>query len=708
MTFATLFRQLHGAPCPITMFAQMLQTPLRHDKRAVEDAIAAITASIERNRAGRTLTAARVLLQLIGPDKAIKRLKRTGVLRLSKSAFNAPAVERLLADWIANADIYQLSASDLEYLQSVVALHALAPSMRTLYLTITVRLRDGRSTIIKSLLAEVSAAFAYISPVDVGCVDEQKVTPEELAEAFSYLVGVFHAEFGLTPHQFGWMDPDAGYSSHARALLADALKICRYRESEVLLEGFPYRARRNVDNVCLEAIEPLLERSIRLGYVQYQLQTHVHDHHLSRERKLGKRLSLPAVADMFFEKFGNACKLQTNLMTRYTMEIPTVAPIAQLFQDDGLLVEDVSFCERLAWEDYVEPITIPYTFIAGDITVLDILKVQRLFRFLHHGLERSLERHPTVSDRAGLYMASCLPVFTRERMLTAIGLAVGKDKAIDVLSLLTADLDAPGFDIQYAPIISAGNYYMVSLVIMAKSNLPRNVLCRRHQRLVPAAPRSQDPMQLALAQALKEANFLVWEEIDLTVGKDKLEVDVLAYRDGHLFIFECKNTYHPCNVYEMRNTYDALMEATNQLSKRKAWLINFDNQHALFDKLGWDFPGPVAVHTCIALGNRVFNGYVSAGHPVRQVHELLNVLQRGYIELQDGARVRLWMYDSFSVTDLLAYLAGSTTHADMIDALLPANIVTPIGNAQLIHATYMLDGDRLMSTVLQKYPSCPQ
>jgi hypothetical protein len=705
MTFAAFFRQLHRASSPLTTFAQMLQTPLTRDNRAVEDALAAIIAAIERNRAGRALSAARVLLMLLGPDKAIKKLKRAGVLRPSKYAFNALVVDRLLKDWIENASIYRLSASDMRYLRSMEALCALAPSMRTVYLSIMERLRTGRGTIIKTVLAEVSAAFAFPAPVDVGYGDEQHVTAEELAEAFSCLVGMFYEEFGLTPHQFGWIDREAGYSQDPRMLLADALRICRYREAEVLLEGFPFQARRDGDDVRICAVDPSLERSIRLGYVQYQFQEHVHDHHMLCERELGARLSLPAFADMFFEQLGDgACKLQTMPMARYTMKIPIEGPVAQLFRDDGLLVEDVSFCERLAWEDYIEPASVPNLFIAGSVTVLDILKVQRLFRFLHHGLIRALEHHPTVSDRAGLYMASCLPVFTHELMLTAIGLAVGADKATEVLTLLTADLAAPNLDIQYAPIIASNGYYMVSLAIMASSNLSRNVLCRRRQRLVPSTPGYQDPMQKLLAQMLKEAGFLVQEEIDLTVGKDKLEVDVLAYREGHLFIFECKNAYHPCNIYEMRNTYDAMVDAARQLSKRQTWLSDVVNQRLLFENLTWDIPSPGALHTCIALGNRVFNGYTCVGHPVRQVHELLNVLQRGYIELKNGDRVRLWRDEVFSVSDLLVYLAGTTTHADMTDALVPADVVTPIGKTQLIQATYFLDGGCLMDTVLRKYP----
>jgi nicotinamidase-related amidase len=83
-------------------------------------------------------------------------------------------------------------------------------------------------------------------------------------------------------------------------------------------------------------------------------------------------------------------------------------------------------------------------------------------------------------------------------------------------------------------------------------------------------------------------------------------------------------------------------------------------------------------------GNRVFNGYACEGHPVRQVHEMLNVLLKGSIEFSDGHRARLWSGDAFAATDLVAYLAGSTTHADFAGAMVEVDVETPIGDQCLI------------------------
>jgi hypothetical protein len=89
---------------------------------------------------------------------------------------------------------------------------------------------------------------------------------------------------------------------------------------------------------------------------------------------------------------------------------------------------------------------------------------------------------------------------------------------------------------------------------------------------------------------------------------------------------------------------------------------------------------------------------------VRQVHEMLNLLLRGYIEFEKGDCVRMGEQESFTVNDLIAHLEGQTTLADMIDARVPADVITPIGDTPLIYATYALDGERLKATVRARYP----
>jgi hypothetical protein len=146
--------------------------------------------------------------------------------------------------------------------------------------------------------------------------------------------------------------------------------------------------------------------------------------------------------------------------------------------------------------------------------------------------------------------------------------------------------------------------------------------------------------------------LLVKDEFDLGTIVNPREIDLIAYKDGHLFIFECKNSFHPCNVYERRTTYEYIQYAAEQLELRKLWLSDKAKQAAALKELGWNVPATNDIDTCIALGNRVFNGLVLDGHPVRSVHELLNVLLRGTVSLMEE-QFRLWEGDQFVIADLI-------------------------------------------------------
>jgi len=702
--FKALFRTLHKSHSNIAVLVACMAAQRKKCKEDVDEAVNAIKDAIQRNRVGYAISAARALRVLAGPDKAITRLKRGGLLRASVVGFNDRAISKIAADWIQNATLFNLSDAHVQYLNSTLVLLTLTPALRALHTSLLTRLRAERS-MFKSLLAEIDEAFTFPEPLpnETHARQEMPYSNEELAEGFSYLLRLFHSEMGLAPEHFGLTGEDIGYSPRYRELLVDAAKICRYREAEVLLEGFPYRAITEANGVRVFSVDPTLERSIRLGYMQSELNAAVERHRLATARAEGKVASLPEFADKFFQKHGNhtATLLQWPA-PRYRLELPMYPPLRTLFAYDLVFLEEGWSMEGLAWEEYMTPNEMPGAIIEDDITVRDVLKVQRLLGFAHHGLVQNILKRESVCDHRSMYMRSCLPVFLRADLIRFFAFAVGESKAAKLMALMTADVRSPNLDIQYAPVIVAGDYAIVSLAVLSRSNMVRNLFVRLQRRLGPVG--KGDRMQFALANALRNAGFMVVEEYNLKGGANKLEVDLLAYREGVLVAFECKNTYAPCNVYEMRNTYDAIEIAGDQLTLRVQWLSDPAHQRALFARLGWAMPDALSVHTCIALGNRVFTGFECEGHPVRQTHEIINILVDGRIEFDDGHSVRVWESESFVPSDLLAYLRGTTTHADMVTALEPFDVVTSFGKMTLTQSSYVMDLLRLKESMLARYP----
>jgi hypothetical protein len=243
---------------------------------------------------------------------------------------------------------------------------------------------------------------------------------------------------------------------------------------------------------------------------------------------------------------------------------------------------------------------------------------------------------------------------------------------------------------------------MFSMAVFASSNLVRNLLVHYKKRLTLQDPAETDPMQQSLMDALQDAKFLVKEEFDPGTEADPREIDLIAYKDGHLFIIECKNSFHPCNVYERRTTYDYLKYASHQLNLRKSWLSDLEKQSLAFQQLGWEVPVTTNIHTCIALGNRVFNGLVQDGHPVRSVHELLNVLLRGIVSLK-SEKFRLWKDEQFEVSDFIKQLGPNSTVADFSDAMDSAHRKIWVGKSSLNYNTLALDLHRLDKNVRARY-----
>jgi hypothetical protein len=709
LNYNDIFQQLHKAKAPLAVFKDLATGTLPKAKGAeVDKAVAALGEAIERNRIGIALSTARTILVLLGPSKAIARLKREGVFRSSKYDFHAPVVGKLLNDWIDNAALYGFADAHASYLASATTLWSLAPAMRALQRSLTSRLHERDPVAIKTLLAEVDAAFAYGS-------DKRNLiyattglrTPEEMAEAFSYLLRLFHREIGLMRRHFGLLDSEAGYSPFYLELLQDAGKVCNYLEAEVLVEAFPYTAIRSGNGVRITSIDPTLEMSIRLGYVQSEMQGHIRHQQLFAAHQATETapLSITRFAEKFFNELGDKVfELVQDPVPRYRLQFPFIEERRHFFGDDHAFLEDLSSIKMLGTEDYVESDQVVYSVVVGTIRVIDLLKVQRFFRFLQLGFFNALESHHRASEIAGLFMSSCLPVFRRENLMNILQHVVGEAKALEMLDLLTCNLKESYIDLQYTPIVASDGLFMLSLAVLANSNLVRNLLCHHGVRLTMRDKNDEDPMQASLMEALLQAGFLVHAEVETASGKNPLEVDLFAYKDGHLFLFECKNSFHPCNVFEMRTSYDHVVHAAEQLDQRKAWLIDPANQRRVFDKLSWDAAATSQVHTCIAIGNRVFNGYQCKGHPVRQVHELLNFLLRGYAEFNGKQRFRLWRYDQFTVDDLCAHLDGTRSIADLMNAMTPRDMTIEIEGEQLTFATYVLDSALLKAIVETRYP----
>lgn len=303
--------------------------------------------------------------------------------------------------------------------------------------------------------------------------------------------------------------------------------------------------------------------------------------------------------------------------------------------------------------------------------------------------------------RRVLELRSTVIVVARLDLQRMLQIVMSEENAQELTSLLslpttssTAGADAY-IDLQYTPFVHSlsdkGDYIAIPPAVVGKSNLVRSIM--HASRIKGAAAAADDPMQVALAMALRAAGFLVRESFVFNMN-GRRETDIFCYRDGVLFVIECKNAYHPCSPHELRNSYELILKAEEQLSIRAQWLVEPSNQTRLFNALNWTAVSPAHVRTCIVTANRALSGYQCGAHPVRQAHELINVLVRGYIGRGPSASPRqFWRAETFEVVDLLDYLDGKSVLQAQHAAMVPVSRFITLNGRRLEFAQFAMDSE---------------
>ncbi|MET4904537.1 hypothetical protein L9G71_06705 [Morganella morganii] len=154
--------------------------------------------------------------------------------------------------------------------------------------------------------------------------------------------------------------------------------------------------------------------------------------------------------------------------------------------------------------------------------------------------------------------------------------------------------------------------------------------------------------------------------IDFKYGND--EIDVIAYLDGNLFIFECKNPYHPVSDFELRNTYSHLEKGFSQIEKFKKILENTYSFRQLL--INADIiPSDVNhIHYGVVNANRVLSGISNNNIKTFHANELINFIESGDI-ISKGNKTNVWKNREFNVSDLVEYINGNNEFYNDLDKI---------------------------------------
>jgi len=669
--------------------------------KEVKALVDALPAHLEADRKTEALATALTALFADG-DVAIRRMRRKGMLRASKYGYRGLLIANIARAALDMRPLAIARDERFDYLTSILALSKLTPSAKALHDRIVKILGTREDTVLKTVLAVVNSRFYNHSLPDMSLssLKLERYSIEDLSDAASLIFMIYGRIFPIHDHCCNHIDAEgvAGPASIYERLFVAAVRLTKFKDAEELVDGLPFQARVDRGVVRVGSIDPDIERSIRLGYIQGQNQVAIRARHVNGT---SPALAVRDFIEKGFERgaFDRFVELVDFPVRRFRLFLPTAPQLFQMFRTDELFRDELESLLVIDADVYGDHD--PNEQIAPHVTMMDLLKVQRYFNFISCLYQRKLETVSEEADQAYLTFTSTIPVVPHDGFFEQMQLIFDDEaKSRAIIDLLALKWDAPHLDLQYTPLVDLGSYYVIAPHVLAASNLARNVTVSNKLRSFALA--SGDPMMKAVIEAFASAGFKVRSDFKIRAGGKSVELDIVAWRENALFLFECKNAYHPCSPHEMRNSFDAIREGRDQLDVRRELFRQPHHQASLFAKLGWDVPPTDQVHTGIIIANRIFHGARFNGHPVRQAHELINVLRSGTIG-GDRHDLRFWANTEFTTGDLTTYLGADSVAAKQLAALEPVPLEFDLGRKRLVFDSYALDPERLIAIMSESY-----
>ena len=591
-------------------------------------------------------------------DSFFPIIRKKGLLRSSKYDFHTENISASIPI-ILNSKL-SLSKENTNYLNSILALAMVGTTISKQLEKLLTQLKEKGDVLIRHIWAIIDYTFmlqvttGYKANKTINSDDISYYNPEDLAEAGSYLYHLYYSKISFGAPNI--KHPITTNTEQAEKALVVAAKIKVFQEYEVLVDALNYKITLESSSNTLTMSPPdeNLERAIRVGYILSEMQ--FFSFHL--RNKSEELVSIEKMGAKFHEVMGGKfITLIEEPIPRYVFAIPTNEKLSEILAHNSLYEEEVQAFQYAQKEWLIEHERMRDFEVTDGLTLWDISKAQRLFSFFRWYAVSHLD--PIKETELETVLNSLVASLRKDDVTKLLELAVG-DKAYKVIEFLSWDPNSNKvFDIQYQPLIKTGDHYSIPYNLMANSNLLRNSLQLSKKRFFEDG--SEDPSVDLLEKSLKDRTDLVAKNVSFNWKGIAGEVDVIAIIEDTLFIFECKNSLLPCNIYEIRTSYDYVVKAGDQLDRFSRLAKEPKFFEYFLKKLGWPMIPPLKLTTCIVMANRMFAGYRHNNHPVRGNHEVINQITTGIIAIGDK-RYCTWKNVEFAAEDLRCYLEDDLTY----------------------------------------------
>jgi len=645
------------------------------------------------------------------PNSFVQALRDKGILRTARYGFRSEPVAPL-AELALHRGGSALTVQSQAYLQSVLALAELAPAVAAQLKKVQ---EFVNPRLLKTFLVTIDAVFrrGHEKAMAERLSFWRNYYKEELADAFSYYVALLREKGAPTVPDLNYVvGPRVGSEFYVNRLGALA-GIVRFREAEIRIDSFPYVAIESGLETHIRAGIPEFEKSVRWGYISAHEQRRADELRWSRQA-IG---SINELAKVFVEKRGDHFfEILDGPYARIRVHLPLVQEFVDAFAGETTFREDHFLLQDAAKTLFVSYSQLRTTRIRKSITLLDLIKFRRLCLFIQSAFDEFCRRKKLVDTVP--YFRSLACHFTEQEAFEFARTLCGVERPEQLFEVLCAPAESTTvFDILYTPVFKAAGQYLIPMALAANSNTIRNALQTSQFRF--DSESHIDPLGDQIVSAFTEVGVRALPEVCYNYSGKKGEIDILVLFEGRLFAFECKNSLHPCNIYELRQSYGYLHKALDQLDRFRSLFSEASFRKYLANKTGLGLLTATGPTTCVVMGNRMFNGYRERGHAVRDLHELVNFITGGSatfsfprdIAQPEGPRlnmrIRSWQGNTLSASDLVNYIEHDCWRSPGFEAMAEYDELIPFGRRSLRFRSFIWDPS-VCAEFLRKHPQAEE
>ncbi|MEG4498906.1 hypothetical protein QUB05_17385 [Microcoleus sp. F10-C6] len=635
----------------------------------------------------------------------VGQLRKIGVLRCSNYDFQSQILNLLINE----TGKINISQDSQVYFESIKSLLSISRNIQTLFKAL---LKEVDYLEMKSYLIAVDSLFWLLDDLQQDHANRYSVCKEELASAFSFYLYHSHDKKVIDKSNINKVNEKRLNDKYYLDKLEDFNKLIFFQESEVLVDSFGYTAIQNDAKIILKAPDPKFEMSRCLGYTRQSMQEIANSFDsLSELSEITEKTpSILEFSKAYYQKFKESTfKIIDSPLKRIVMQFhPQI--LSKFLDSNSLFLEEEMILKQLETNLFIDYKKVNEIPVSQSLSLFDIIKVQRLFAFMLFVLTEYIDSKNLFKSK--LFWRS-MPVLQANELKDLLASFLGEQKAKEIFELFTWRLDKKRFDLQTHPFINVEDWILLPLGILTNSDLCRNILQSINFRF--DSESSADPLVLEMERCLKPVSSIFATNLKYSFKGIEGEVDVLAVVDNCLFIFECKNSLHPCNVFELRTTYDCIQKAATQLTRFQDLWQQEPFRTYLAKKIKTQPNLPSQLCSCIVMGNRMFSGLREQGHSVRPIRELCYIISKGEILLnsyniydQDAGKksiikFKLWKEDQLKAEDLLGYIQEDSLHKCYFNSMIRIEQKIKLKNKSLVQESYSFSPERFFEQLVDNF-----